>query len=137
VEKLADFVRVAKERSGDAHMSDRAFGELLAHRRGGKAIASAVISNARYGKCSDGLAIAIAEAAGVEAGAVLMAARLEREPDAIVRAHLERWAVRVGKVLASVPAKAVNALGAVAVALGMFLLPAHDAQAVGGAGRFR
>lgn len=138
---LTDFVRMAKERQGDVHMSDRALGEVLAKLAGyPKPIPSAMISNARYGKASDALAIVIAGAAGVEPGAVLMASRLERETDSTVRKHLERWSITVGKALASVPTKVASAVAAMALGLGLTLLPAPDTQAAtvyGGKGRFR
>lgn len=138
MQKVADFVRLAKERNGDAHMSDRQFGEVLSGLVGlNKPIPTSVISNARYGKASDLLAIFIAEAAGVEPGAVLMASRLEREPNAVVRRHLERWSSLVGKALASVPSKAAGMLAAAALGLGLQLLPQPVQASTGGVERSR
>ena len=86
---------------------------------------------------TDPLAVKIAEILRIEPGELLWIARTERERDPIVRKHLEAWGHQVGKMLASVPSKAVGAVGALTVALGLMFLPAHDAQAFGGAGGIR
>lgn len=81
-------------------MSDRELGALL----GG--LTSGAISNARYGRMTDPVAMLIAEAAGIPAGEVLMVARLEREKDPAVRAALEAWAGNVFSLLPKMAAPA-------------------------------
>lgn len=87
------YVRLAKAAFGNQGMSDRELGERL----GG--IGAAIISNARYGKMSDRLAMLIAQAAHTDPGEVIMVARLEREKDQDVRAALEAWAGNVFSLL--------------------------------------
>ena len=125
MKKVSDYVLDAKRALGDAHMSDRALGERFGY-------TSSTISDARYGSASDHLAMKLAALLKVDAGEVLLVARAEREKDATVRAHLLAYAK---KALASVPSRAVGAVCAFGLALGLFL-PAHDAQA-GGAGGIR
>ena len=91
------YVRLAKAQLGNPGMSDRELGELL----GG--VLSPIISNARYGKMSDPLAMRLAALIGADPGEVLMVARLEREKDPAVRAALESWA---GNVFSLMPTKA-------------------------------
>ena len=95
----ADYVRLAKVALGDGSMSDRELGKQL----GG--LTSGSISNARYGRISDPLAVKLAGVAGIPAGEVLMVARLEREKDPSIRAALEEWA---GNVMALMPTKAAR-----------------------------
>ena len=95
------------------------------------------IAAAKSGKLTAPLAVKIAEILRIEPGELLWIARTERERDPIVRKHLEAWGHQVGKMLASVPSKAVGAVGALTVALGLMFLPAHDGQAFGGAGVLR
>lgn len=98
--KSADYVRMAKESLGDAEMTDRKLGELL----GG--IAQPVISQARYGKMSDPLALRLASVLpNVHAGEILWVARMEREKDQAVKSALEDY---VGKVLAAMPKSSVH-----------------------------
>ncbi|WP_416762711.1 hypothetical protein ACNI65_09925 [Roseateles sp. So40a] len=93
--KAADYVRMAKQTLGDVDMTDRKLGELL----GG--IAQPVISQARYGKMSDPLALRLASVLpNVHAGEILWVARMEREKDQAVKSALEDY---VGKVLAAMP----------------------------------
>jgi hypothetical protein len=127
MKKVSDYVLDAKRKLGDSHMSDRELGERL----GG--YATSTISNARYGVMTDPVAMKLADVLKIDAGEVLLIARAEREKDQQVKSALLAYAK---KVLASVPARAASALGTLVVALGL-LMPAHDAQAVGGAGRFR
>lgn len=79
-----------------------------------------LIQKARAGKCSDPLAIKIAELLGEDPGEVLLVARAEREPDQVVKEHLLRYA---GKALRAVPSRALSAAAALAVALGVLLQP--------------
>lgn len=91
-----DYVRAAKVALGDAAMSDRELGAQL----GG--LTSGAVSNARYGRMTDPVAMLIAKAAGIPAGEVLMVARLEREKDPAVKAALMEWA---GNVFSLMPMK--------------------------------
>ena len=127
MKKVSDYVMDAKRKLGNPKMSDRELGEWL----GG--YASSTISNARYGTGSDHIAMKLADVLGVDAGEILLVVRAEREKPGPVQDALLAYAK---KALASVPSKAVGALCALAVALGMFL-PARDAQAVGGDGEIR
>ncbi|HWH83481.1 MAG TPA: hypothetical protein VNU71_14715 [Burkholderiaceae bacterium] len=132
----AQYIADAKTKLGDSRMSDREFGENLGQFHDG-GFSQQDVSRAKRGPMTDPMAVAIAKALRIEPGEVLWVARTEREKDPAVRKHLEVWGLKVGKILASVPAKALGALCALAVALGMFL-PQRDALAgVGGAGRFR
>lgn len=90
--KPTDYVHRAKEVLGNVSMSDRELGEHL----GGFGFSS--ISNARYGNMSDPVALRIAQVLHIDAGEVLMVARLEREKDEDVKAALTAWA---SKTLAS------------------------------------
>lgn len=92
----ADYVRDAKAKLGDAHMSDRQLGELMG-------VSGPVISTARYGRMSDPLALKFASVVGAEAGEVVMVARMEREADPAVANALRAW---VGKVFTLMPTKA-------------------------------
>src|SRR4051794_1733911 len=103
---MADYVRATKVRFGVPHMSDRAFGERL----GG--YATSTISEAKRGRASDHLAVAIAEALGVDPGEVLLVARAERERDATIRGHLLAYAK---KVIASVPKRGAAVIAALAL----------------------
>lgn len=125
MKSCAQYIAGAKRAKGDDRMSDRALHEHLGR------FSQQEISRAKRGYMTDQLAIAIAEAAGEPPGEVIWVARIERERDVKVRQHLEAWARRVGKALASVPAKSVSALAALAVALGL-LMPAHNAEAATG-----
>jgi hypothetical protein len=121
--KPADYVRMAKEALGNAEMTDRQLGELL----GG--IAQPVISQARYGKMSDPLALRLADVIpNVDAGEVLMVARLAREKDETVKAALTAWAV---KTLAAMPKKAAarSALGGVVAAVALSGAPSPSQAA--------
>ncbi|MFN3812145.1 MAG: hypothetical protein ACK4S6_16190 [Roseateles asaccharophilus] len=120
--KPADYVRMAKEALGNADMTDRQLGELL----GG--IAQPVISQGRYGKMSDPLALRLAEVIpDIDAGEVLMVARLAREKDETVKAALTAWAV---KTLAAMPKKtgAPDALGGMVASLSKVPSPSQDGQ---------
>jgi hypothetical protein len=132
----AQYIAQAKAAMGNAQMSDREFGERLGELGEQPPYAQQTIAKAKSGNCSDPLAVRVAEVLKIEPGEVIWVARMEREKDPAVRMHLETWGRFVKKALASVPTKAVSALGALTVALGM-LMPAPDAHAVGGAGRFR
>ena len=110
--------------------SDRALGEKLGY-------AQSTIAEAKAGRMSDGIALALGELLVkhkliLHAGEVMLVAHAERKTGR-ARATLLDYAKNV---VASVPSKAASALCAFAVALGMFL-PAHDAQAFGGAGGIR
>ena len=126
MKKVSDYVLDAKRKLGDPHMSDRVLGGHLGY-------ATSTISEARYGRSTDHVAVELARVLKIDAGEILLIARAEREKDVTIRAHLMAYAK---KALASVPSKAASALCAFAVALGMFL-PAHDALAFGGAGGIR
>lgn len=106
MKRAADYVRMAKEALGDASMADRVLGEHL----GG--VGPALIAQARYGNMSDPLALKLAKIIpGVDAGELLMVARLDREKDPEIKAALESWA---SKTLAAVPRKAAPASGGMA-----------------------
>lgn len=124
----AAYIAQAKVALGNPAMSDAELGDWL----GG--YSQAMIGKAKAGGMSDPLSMKVAEVIGEDPGEVLIVARAEREKDERVKEALVAY---VGKILASVPSKAVSALAALAVALGMMFTPAQDAQAVGGAGRFR
>jgi len=125
MKKVCDYVLDAKRALGNPHMSDRELGARLGY-------SSSMISDARYGRMSDPLAMALAGLLKIDAGEVLLIARAEREKEGPIRNALLAYAK---KVLSSVPAKAVSAIAALGVTLGLMLSPAHDAQAFGGAGR--
>lgn len=93
MKKLADYVTQAKDRLGDRHMSDRRLGELL----GGYSTTS--MSQARYGRMSDGLAVKLATVLDIDAGELIWAARTARELDPVVRGHLEAWQMKVRRAL--------------------------------------
>lgn len=123
----ADYVRLAKIALGDEDMSDRELGQHL----GG--LTSGSISNARYGRISDPLAMRLASVAGIPPGELLMVARLEREKDPAVRAALMDWAKNV---LALMPEKAAPVelvRGGVRVGRSMrqnrLIMPTHQAPA--------
>ena len=124
----ADLIEGSKAKK--KYRSDRELGELFD-------VSPQAIGAAKRGKMTDPLAMKVADVLELDPGYVLWIARTERERDPAVRMHLEAWGKRVGKLLASVPLKAVNAFAACAVALGMMFSPAHDAQAFGGAGGIR
>ena len=130
MKSAAQYIADAKAKLGAAHMSDQKLGDHLGY-------AQQTVAKAKSGGMSDHVGIKIAEVLGIPPGEVLWVARAERERDPVVRGHLERWARDVGKILASVPAKAVRVLVGASVALGMMGWPAHDAQAFGGAGGIR
>ena len=125
----ADFIADAKGKLGNPRMSDRELGERL----GG--YAQQTIAAAKSGKMTDPVAVKVAEVLGksVDPGQVVWVARTERERDPVVRKHLEAWNRTVGKALAS----ASKTVGCVVAAVTMILMPAHDAQAVGGSGEIR
>lgn len=130
MKSCAQYIADTKGRLGDNRMSDRELGERL----GG--YSQQAIAQCKTGRMTDPLAIAIAGALRIDPGEVLWTARTERERDPAVRQHLEAWGRKVGKAMASVPANAARAVGALAVALGLMLSPMDRAEAVGGAGRF-
>lgn len=126
----SDYIAEAKRVLGDPHMSDRKLGELL----GGFSQPS--IGNAKAGYMSDHVAMEVGELLEQkkvipDAGEVLLVARALREKNERIRAVLLRYA---GKVLATVPSKAVSALSALAVALGLLVQPQPANAAVGGEG---
>jgi hypothetical protein len=128
--KVSEFVLRGKAKLGNPHMSDREFGKRLP---GG--YAQTTVSNARYGNCSDRMAVVLAELLDIEPGLVLWVARAEREKDPDVRKHLESWGAKVGKVLGSVHTKTSALVVGALVALSL-LQPAPNVQtACGGEGR--
>jgi hypothetical protein len=90
----AQYIAEAKKLLGDPKMSDRVLGESL----GG--YTQPTIHKAKTGNMPDSIAIKVAHICGVPAGEVLMVARLEREKDPEVKAHLEAWA---GKIFGLLP----------------------------------
>lgn len=132
----SDYVLLGKRVLGDQHMSDREFGEQVA--KGKRTYHTSKISDARYGRMGDALAIDIGElleskGAIADAGEVLLVARVHRETDERARSVLLRYAK---KALASVPARAVTrAVGALTVVLGMLLSPPQAEAGSGGVGR--
>lgn len=117
----AHYIAEAKEKLGNRWMSDRELGEKL----GG--LSQPYIAGAKSGKMSDPLAMKLADVLHIEAGELLMVARVEREKDPAVRAALARYA---GKVLASVPSKAAHVLAGMAVALTLALPSPAEAAVV-------
>ncbi len=129
MKKTSEYVLMAKAALGDRHMSDREFGLRI-----GK-FSSSSISDARYGKMSRPVALAVAAVLPeVEPGEILMAALLQGESDPVVSKALNSWAK---KVLSPAVQKAIGGVGTLVVALGISLAPAHEALALGGAGGFR
>ncbi len=90
----AQYLNEAKKALGNIRMSDAELGERL----GG--FGQSYISRAKRGVMTDPLALAVASVAGIEAGEVLMVARLEREKDPQVKAALMEWA---GKIFGLLP----------------------------------
>lgn len=126
MKKVSDYVLAAKRTLGNPHMSDRELGERLGY-------STSMISDARYGRMSDPLAMALAAVLKVDAGEVLLIARAEREKEGPIKHALLAYAK---KALASVPSKVLGVLVASMAALGLMFSPVHDAQAAaGGSGR--
>jgi len=132
VKTCAQYIADTKAKLGDERMSD----EKLGSRWG---VSQSFISRAKRGNMADTVAVKIAEVLGIEAGEVLMVARMEREKDPAVRAHLERWVDTVGKALRSVPKKAeqLAVLFGVALAVAVGASIPRDAYAVEGGGKGR
>jgi hypothetical protein len=121
-----DYIERVRRVLGGESLTDAELGDRL----GG--YSQPMIGKAKAGIVSDPLAMAIAEALNkhgdkIDAGEILLVARAQREKDPRVKDALLAYAK---KVLASVPSKAVSALGALAVALGL-LFPPHPAKADG------
>jgi len=91
-----DYVSEAKRALGAERMSDRELGERLGY-------SQQTIAGAKHGNMSDPLALRLAELLGIQAGELLMVARLEREKDPAIRAALVEWA---GNVFSLMPTKA-------------------------------
>jgi hypothetical protein len=120
------YIARAKAAFGDSRMSDRALGELLGY-------SQQHVAQAKHGRMSDPLAIAIADAIKADRGEVIVVARAARERDAETREALLAY---VGKI-ARLAATKASAAAVAAVVLCGALLP-HDALAkTGGVGRFR
>ena len=129
MKKVSDFVLLAKRHYGDPHMSDRQLGQLL----GG--YSSSQISDARlYDKMSDHLAGAIEDAMSIEPGMIVVVARAAREKHPDIRRRLESFAKNV---VGRVPQKALGALCALGLALGLLLQPQQQLSSVGGEGGIR
>ncbi len=96
-----NYVRMAKEGLGNANMTDRELGELIG-------FSQPAISQARYGRMSDALAMRIADAAGVDRGEVLTIARWSRENDEEVKAALLEWAVKIQALVSENKAAATD-----------------------------
>ena len=131
MKSCAQYIADAKAALGDSRMSDRELGEHLG-------FAQQTIAKAKSGGMSDSVGLSVGELLKsldlVEhAGEVLLVAHAERDCDPRVSATLMDYAKNV---VGRLPQRAVSALAALAVAVGM-LLPARDAQAVGGAGGIR
>ena len=129
MKSCTQYIAECKVKLGNPRMSDRELGEHVGYIQQN-------IARAKSGMMSDPLAIKLAQILQVEPGEILMVARMERERDPHVQKHLARWVHHMGKALASMPAKAINGVGALLLVVLMSFLPARDAQAVGGAGRF-
>ena len=95
----AQYIAEAKKLLGDPKMSDRVFGETL----GG--YTQPTIHKAKTGNMPDSIAVKVAHICSVPAGEVLMVARLEREKDPEIKAHLVEWA---GKVFGLLPVDEVR-----------------------------
>ena len=85
MQKVSDYVLDAKRAFGNVHMSDRELGERLGY-------STSPISEARYGRASDHVAVKLAAVLKIDAGEVLLVARAEREKDATIRGHLLAYA---------------------------------------------
>jgi hypothetical protein len=80
-----DYIAATKSLLGNPRMSDKALGELLGY-------AQSIVARAKNGYMTDPMAMKIAKIIGVDAGEVLMVARLERERDPEVKEALVNWA---------------------------------------------
>lgn len=128
----AQYIADAKRVLNDPRMSDRALGEHLGY-------AQQTIAQAKAGKMSDAVALAVGELLAKHkviehAAEVVIVAHAQRDADPKIRASLMDY---MGKVLSRLPAQAVNALGALMVAGGLVLQPVPAEAGVGGVGRSR
>jgi hypothetical protein len=78
------YVSEAKRALGNARMSDRELGELL----GG--FVQPNINKAKRGYMSDSIALAIAQATGIDEGEILFVAHVSRDTNEAVRAYVHR-----------------------------------------------
>jgi hypothetical protein len=106
----AQYIAEAKTSIGDPKMSDRVLGETL----GG--YTQSTINKAKTGNMPDSIAIKLALELGVPPGEVLMVARLERERDPAVKAHLVEWAGKIFGLLPSDDTRPAIPAGGVLVA---------------------
>jgi hypothetical protein len=88
------FIALAKTTLGNPRMSDRELGERLGGYK------QQTIASGKHGNMSDNLARAVAMVAGVDAGEVIMAAKLEREKDPEIKAALAEWLGKISGLLA-------------------------------------
>ena len=100
MKSCAWYIAEAKRVFGNVGMSDRELGERLGYNQSN-------IARAKHGYMTDPIAIALATAARIDPGEVLLVARAEREKDSTTRAHLLAYAK---KALASVPTNAASAI---------------------------
>lgn len=107
MQSCSDYVARAKALLGDPRMSDREFGERL----GG--YSQTAIASGKHGKMSDPMALRLAELLGIQAGELLMVARLEREKDPAVKAALIAWAGNVFRLMPSRAAQVESVRGGI------------------------
>lgn len=122
MKSCAWYVAEAKRALGDERMSDRQLGELLGY-------AQQTVAKAKSGSMSDPLALKIAAVLKIEGGELLLVAHAEREPRADVKAA---WLSYAKNVVGRVPQKALGALCALTVALGMLVQPQPALAGSGG-----
>ncbi|MEK8027226.1 hypothetical protein [Pseudaquabacterium rugosum] len=99
MQTCSDYIAAAKAAMSEGRMSDRELGERLGY-------SQQAIAAAKHGNMSDPLALLLADVLKIDAGQVLMAARLEREKDPAVRAALEAWSRKVTALLPVIAAPA-------------------------------
>lgn len=128
MKNCAQYIAEAKRVLGDPRMSDRELGERL----GGYIQSN--ISRAKSGVMTDPLAMDLASVLKVHPAEILIVARAEREKTPEVRAALIDY---VGKVLSRLPEKALGAVAALGVAVGLLCQPMPAEAGLGGVGRLR
>lgn len=121
----SDYLAAAKSALGNRFMSDRELGERLGEYSVTGGFSQPAIGNAKAGKMSDNMAAAVGklleEKGVVDAGIVLLTARIEREKDAEVRSV---WEALLGKISPLMPMKSADHLDLVSG--GMMALPSPE-----------
>lgn len=83
VKNCAWYVSKAKRALGDEFMTDRELGEHIGY-------SQQLINRAKQGNMSNPIAIAIAHAAKIDAGEVLLVAKISRSKDATLRDYIAK-----------------------------------------------